>query len=300
MRIGPRSLVAGLTASAAILAGCGGSTPARTTTIASAVVSAPTQSAASSAPDLTVPAPKPEPRRHANAQAGAVKLRRAAPTKPLAGRIVGIDPGHNGRNYSDPDFINHLIWNGREQETCDTTGTETDGGYAEAQFNWNVAGYLAADLRAQGAKVVLTRSSNGGVGPCVTTRSQIIDRAHANVAIDIHADGAPASGHGFAILVPVADGPNDKVIGSSLAFAKILRTRYVAVTGMPVSNYDGVDGIEARDDLAGLNLTTVPKVLIENGNMRNAGDAALQVTSHYQQLAAKAMDEAIVQFLTAR
>ena len=27
-------------------------------------------------------------------------------------------------------------------ETCDTTGTETDAGYTEAQFNWNVAGYL--------------------------------------------------------------------------------------------------------------------------------------------------------------
>ena len=57
----------------------------------------------------------------------------------LAGTVVGIDPGHNGRNYTDPSFLNHLIWNGREEETCDTTGTETDGGYTEARFNWNVA-----------------------------------------------------------------------------------------------------------------------------------------------------------------
>ena len=65
---------------------------------------------------------------------------------PLAGKVVGIDPGHNGRNYTDPAFIDHWIWNGREEELCDTTGTETDGGYTEAQFNWNVAGYLARDL----------------------------------------------------------------------------------------------------------------------------------------------------------
>ena len=44
---------------------------------------------------------------------------------------------------------------------------------------------------------------------------------------------------------------------------------------MPDSTYDGVDGLESRNDLAGLNLTTVPKVLIECGNMRDATDAAL-------------------------
>src|ERR1700691_608229 len=78
------------------------------------------------------------------------------PPLPLAGKVVGIDPGHNGRNYTDPTFIDHLIWNGREEETCDTTGTETDGGYTEAQFNWNVATFLATDLRSEGASVVLT------------------------------------------------------------------------------------------------------------------------------------------------
>ena len=46
--------------------------------------------------------------------------------------MVGIDPGHNGGNFSDPDFINKPVWNGREEEACDTTGTETDGGYTEA------------------------------------------------------------------------------------------------------------------------------------------------------------------------
>ena len=109
------------------------------------------------------------------------------------------------------------IWNGRESETCDTTGTETDGGYTEARFNWNVAGYLTSELEAEGARVVLTRHSNDGVGPCVTTRAQIIDRARANVAIDIHADGGPPDGRGFAILLPVADGPNDRVIASVAA-----------------------------------------------------------------------------------
>ena len=226
------------------------------------------------------------------------KAGRAA--KPLAGKVVGIDPGHNGRNYSDPSFINHPIWNGRESETCDTTGTETDGGYTEAQFNWNVAEYLTAALEAEGARVVLTRHSNDGVGPCVTTRSQVIDRARANVAIDIHADGGPPGGRGFAILLPVADGPNDRVIASSRRFALDLRARFAAGTGMPDSSYDGVDALQARNDLAGLNLTTVPKVLIECGNMRNATDAGLLVSAAWQRRAAAAMARAITDFLTPR
>jgi N-acetylmuramoyl-L-alanine amidase len=223
-----------------------------------------------------------------------------ATTAPLAGKVVGIDPGHNGDNYTDPTFLNHLIWNGREQETCDTTGTETDGGYSEARFNFNVATYLAADLRAEGAKVVLTRTSNSGVGPCVTTRAQIINRAHANVAIDIHADGGPPGGRGFTVLEPVADGPNNRVIGASDTFGRDLLQSYRAVTGMPLSTYDGVGGIAARDDLAGLNLTTVPKVLIECGNMRNATDAALLISTSFQRLTAKAFTQAIKRYLTAR
>lgn len=227
----------------------------------------------------------------------AHRPRPSRPVRPLTGKVVGIDPGHNGRNWSDPSFLNAQIWNGRESEDCDTTGTQTDSGYTEARFNFNVATDLAADLRAEGAKVVLTRHSNDGIGPCVTTRSEIINHAHASVAIDIHADGGPPDGRGFAILEPVADGPNDRVIGASDRFGAILRGRFGAVTRMPTSTYDGVDGIMARDDLAGLNLTTVPKVLIETGNMRNATDAAILVRPAWQRLAAKAMAEAITQFL---
>jgi len=79
-----------------------------------------------------------------------------------------------------------------------------------------------------------------------------------------------------------------------------MRNAFAAGTPMPVSTYDGVDGLQPRNDLAGLNLTTVPKVLIECGNMRNATDAALLVTPAFQQAAAAAMAQAITTFLTGR
>ena len=67
-----------------------------------------------------------------------------------------------------------------------------------------------------------------------------------------------------------------------------------------MSNYDGVDGIQPRNDLGGINLTTVPKVFIECANMRNATDAALLVTPSFQQSAACAMAQAITKFLAGR
>ncbi|HEY1650832.1 MAG TPA: N-acetylmuramoyl-L-alanine amidase [Acidimicrobiales bacterium] len=219
---------------------------------------------------------------------------------PLAGKVVGIDPGHNGLNYSNPGFIDAPVFNGTGEEACDTTGTATDSGYTEAQFNFNVATYLQGDLASEGATVVMTRTNNDGVGPCVTTRAAIINDADANVAVDIHADGGPPDGTGFAVLEPEADGPNDGVIAPSATFAGVLRDAFAAGTPMPISNYDGVDGLQPRDDLAGLNLTTVPKVLIECGNMRNASDAALLVTPSFQQAAAAAMAQAITEFLTGR
>jgi N-acetylmuramoyl-L-alanine amidase len=88
------------------------------------------------------------------------------------------------------------------------------------------------------------------------------------------------------------------VIASSDTFATIMRNTFLAQTGMPVSDYDGVDGLQPRNDLAGLNLTTVPKVLIETGNMRNATDAAMLTTPAFQRAAAAAMAQAITIYLT--
>jgi N-acetylmuramoyl-L-alanine amidase len=248
-----------------------------------------------------VPAVPRTPAAHPGAAAtGAEDGGRARATSPLAGKVIGIDPGHNGENGANASYINQLVWNGRERETCDTTGTETAGGYTEAQFNLSVATYLRADLRRNGARVVMTRDSNGGAGPCVTRRAQILNHAHPDAAIDIHADGGPSWGHGFTVLEPVADGPNNKIIRSSEQFGADVRSELLRHTRMPESNYYGHDGLIFRDDLAGLNLATEPKVLIECGNMPNATDARLLTAPWFQRQLARTFTDAIIMFLRDR
>jgi N-acetylmuramoyl-L-alanine amidase len=210
-----------------------------------------------------------------------------------AGKVVGIDPGHNGVNHTAPSVIDAPVFNGRTGEACDTRGTQTASGSTEASFNFNVARYLAADLRPEGARVVLTRNSNRGIGPCVTQRAAIINDARANVAVDIHADGGPPTGRGFTVLEPVAVGPDDAIVAPSATLAADVRAAFEAVTGVPASTYDATNGLQPRDDLAGLNLATEPKVLIECGNMRNVTDAALLVTSAFQEETARALAQAL-------
>lgn len=108
----------------------------------------------------------------------------------------------------------------------------------------------------------------------------------------------PPEAAGVAVLEPVADGPNDRIIAASERFGRDVLTQFEALTTLPPSTYDGTGGVVFRDNLAGLNLTTVPEVLIESGNMRNATDAALLTSSAFQRLEARALGLAIWQFLT--
>ena len=112
-----------------------------------------------------------------------------------------------------------------------------------------------------------------------------------NVSIDVRRLRA-ALRNGFTVLEPVADGPNNKVIQPSMRFGRDVHAMMLRDTAMRVSDYYGRDGY-IDIDLAGLNLATMPKVLIETGNMNNAADAALLVRPAVQRAIAAALAAAI-------
>ena len=224
----------------------------------------------------------------------------ASPTaEPLAGRVIALDPGHNGANSSHPAIIDRLVNVITEMKACDTAGAETDAGYPEHAFTFDVAMRLARLLRAEGATVVLTRHNDHGVGPCVTQRAEIGNRAHADAAISIHADGGPPSGTGFEVIAPgrISGAPNARVIGSSGRLAVDIRNAYHRITGEPYSDYVGTKGLDVRTDLGGLNLSTVPKVFIECANMRNAADAARLTSPRFRERIAVALAAGFTAFL---
>lgn len=201
----------------------------------------------------------------------------AAASAPLAGTTIHVDAGHNGANGAHAAQINRQVpaGTGGYRKACDTTGAETDDGrLTEAAFTLDVARRLQRRLQRLGARVVMTRTTNDGVGPCVDERAAIGNRAHADLALSIHADGGPSGGRGFHVIAPLADrAVRPAVVAPSLRFARQLRARLDAI-GLPRASYiGGGAGLVQRSDLGGLNLSRVPKAFVELGNMRNAAEA---------------------------
>ena len=77
-----------------------------------------------------------------------------------------------------------------------------------------------------------------------------------------------------------------------------MRRAFTVITGEPYSTYVGRDGLDVRTDLGGLNLSTVPKVLIETANMRNATDAKRIESAAYRQREALALARGLESFLS--
>ncbi|MCX4582529.1 N-acetylmuramoyl-L-alanine amidase [Streptomyces sp. NBC_01481] len=223
-------------------------------------------------------------------------------TGPLAGKVVVVDPGHNPGNFQHTSEINKLVDIGTNRKECDTTGTATADGYTEAEFTRDVSQRLRRLLEKQGATVQFTHDNNRAFGPCVDERARIGNKAKADAVVSVHADGASVGDRGFHVILPalVKAGAADttNIVGPSRELGERIAGRFVRATGSAPSNYvgDGT-GLDVRKDLGGLNLSSVPKVFIECGNMRDPQDAALLKDSAWRQLAAQGMADGIAGYL---
>ncbi|WP_107773427.1 N-acetylmuramoyl-L-alanine amidase family protein [Nocardioides sediminis] len=220
---------------------------------------------------------------------------------PLAGTTMVLDPGHQLGNARFPDQINRPVPAGGFTKPCNTTGTATAGGYPEATLNWQVSRRVRARLVDLGATVVMTRTSNrlDRWGPCVDVRGRAGNRIGADLKVSIHGDGSYAAGaRGFHVIAPPARaGWTDDIARPSMRLAHSVRAG-LARSGVPVANYvAGGDGIDVRSDLATLNLSDVPTVMVELGNMRDPRDARRMTTARGRAAYASALVGGIRRFL---
>ncbi|MFJ8002925.1 N-acetylmuramoyl-L-alanine amidase [Streptomyces fagopyri] len=225
-----------------------------------------------------------------------------AASGPLKGKVVVVDPGHNPGNFQHAADINRKVNIGTNSKECDTTGTSTNAGYTEARFTLDVARRLRTLLQQEGATVKFTQDGDRPWGPCVDERARIGNDAHADAVVSIHADGSAAGNRGFHVILPasVHSGAADTrpITARSRDLGERIAGNFVRATGSAPSNYiGGGTGLDVRGDLGGLNLSTVPKVFIECGNMRDSKDAALLTSGAWREKAARGISEGIVGFL---
>ncbi len=278
--------------------GGGGTTQARPGPAVASPSSATASSPAPASPSPVHSSPAAPATRKPTPSASAPE----APSGPLSGKTVVIDPGHNPRNHLHTAEIARQVDIGTTHKECDTTGTSTNGGYAEAEFTLDVAHRMRTLLKAQGAKVVLSHDNDRPFGPCVDERARIGNKAGADAVVSVHADGSAVGNRGFHVILPasVRGGAADtsKIAGPSRDLGTRIAGLFVRATGSAPSNYiGGNSGLDIRKDLGGLNLSTVPKVFIECGNMRDPKDAALLTSASWRQKAAQGIADGISSYL---
>ena len=285
---------------ALLAAGCGsGGAVTAAGTPSSPVAAPPPSSAGSAAPPAlevatvtptgTPPVPRPT--------TSPAAVRTGPP--PARRPVVVIDPGHNGGNIAHLGQVTRLVDAGNgERKACNEIGAQTATGYAEHAFTWDVALRLRSLLAARGLDVRLTRSSDRGVGPCVDVRGRFGNVVKADAVVSVHADGGPTGGTGFHVI-EAARPAGDKAASTALALA--VRKAMLAGSGLRYATYiAGGDGLDVRDDLAGLTLSGRPTVMVEAGNMANRADAALQASAAGRQRVAAALATGILAFLAIR
>ncbi len=183
----------------------------------------------------------------------------------LAGRTIVIDPGHGG--FDSGALGNNL----QEKDLTLAIGLQT-----------------GAQLAAQGAHIVFTRTSDVTVGSPgditggLATRSAMANAAHANLYISIHANSLNDPGYaGVMTFYGSKDGYIDNVsrspalVSQSHLLAQDVQVGVVHQTG-------AIDrGVQSADFYV-LGNTSMPSILIETGFITNANEANALNSRGYQ------------------
>jgi N-acetylmuramoyl-L-alanine amidase len=113
-----RRIAWALPAAAALVCGCGAGASAPQAT---SQPPSPAPASHQSQPAATRASAKPAPGKYAasakaqqDAASGGPELFRPNRTGILSGKVVAVDPGHNGGNFAAASVIGKLIWNGRK------------------------------------------------------------------------------------------------------------------------------------------------------------------------------------------
>lgn len=227
---------------------------------------------------------------------------RLEPTKagPLTGRTIVVDPGHAG--VYDRAVSGHIIdMDMVGARPCYTSGTTTIDGTPEHTLNHAIARNLAAQLRARGALVVMTRGDDESLGPCNDDRARIANRAQADLLVSIHGDGDAEDRRGFHIIYAPNMAGGDALTERSRQAALTLAGALRRHTPLPPANYKGTPDapIDPRTNLGALSLLeSTPGVLVELGNLKNADDVALLTGQANRDAVASALAAGVVEVVS--
>jgi N-acetylmuramoyl-L-alanine amidase len=171
----------------------------------------------------------------------------------LKGKIVVVDAGHGGK---DPGSMG--------------TGFST---VSEKKLNLSIATELARQLKAKGAKVIMTRTGDRFIE--LEDRAATAERYHADLFIAVHSNSNPDSSRRGAVVY-TARQPSHQSVVAAMKMDQAIRSAGIA------SDTD-------RADYKVLTLHSRPAVLVECGYLSNSSDCKRLNSSAYRTTIATAI-----------
>lgn len=190
--------------------------------------------------------------------------------KPLDGIIVGLDPGHQGKQNSEREPVSPGSSETKIKVASGTQGVSSR--VEEHVVNLAVALKLRDLLEGAGCEVIMTRTS-ADVDISNAERAQIFNEEEVDLALRLHCDGEDDSSLRGAFMLIPASNPYEEDCERA---AEIILNAYCAETGL------NNRGISVRSDQTGFNWCDRPIINLEMGHMSNAAEDELLTDSDFQ------------------
>ena len=223
-----------------------------------------------------------------DAQEAAGKETEESEEPRLNGRIVAIDPGHQGPHVDMSAKEENGPGSGemKAKATGGTTGAYTD--LPEYQLNLDVALKVRDLLEERGYQVVMAREDND-TAISNKERAQLANEAGADVCVRIHANGSEdSSAQGALCLVMSPDNPYaGQLYEESNRLAESVLAAYCDATGF------ANQGVVTNDTMTGLNWSEIPVMILEMGFMTNEHDDTKMADAAFQDVMAKSIADGI-------
>lgn len=210
--------------------------------------------------------------------------------RPLSGRVIGIDPGHQKEEDPELEPVAPGSKNTKPRMSAGGAGAKT--GIYEYETNLLIANRLKKLLEASGATVVMTRTKHD-VNISNAERAEIMNKAKVDCWVRVHCDFSSSKKQaGVSVLVP-SEGAATAISEQSLSIAKAVLPAVCEQTGARQLS------IVKKSDQTAFNWSNSPVICVEFGFLSNPNEDVLLNRAYYQAQCAQGVHDGLSEYFSS-